>query len=105
MRVTAWGGGDGRHSGEFIQGETEAAVCLAVLSGVSGECAGARAAIGFLSADHVKEMMKNPLKPQRVQLQLTCVCVCLCATQQLVSVGFRLDRDDEGETERTLVKM
>lgn len=97
------GGGDGRHSGEFIQGETEAAVRLAVLSGVSGECAGARAAIGFLSADHVKEMMKNPLKPQRVQLQLT--CVCLCATQQLGSVGFRLDRDDEGETERTLVKM
>lgn len=81
------GGGDGRHSGEFIQGETEAAVRLAVLSGVSGECAGARAAIGFLSADHVKEMMKNPLKPQRVQLQLT--CVCLCATQQLGSVGFR----------------
>lgn len=99
------GEGDGRHSGEFIQGETEAAVRFAVLSGVSGECAGVRAAIGFLSADHVKEMMKNPLKPQRVQLQLTCVCVCLCATQQLGSVGFRLDRDDEGETERTLVKM
>lgn len=85
------GGGDGRHSGEFIQGETEAAVRFAVLSGVSGECAGVRAAIGFLSADHVKEMMKNPLKPQRVQLQLTCVCLCLClcATQQLGSEGFR----------------
>lgn len=32
-----------------------------VLSGVNGKCASVRAAIGFLSADHVKEMMKNPL--------------------------------------------
>ena len=89
MRVTAWGG---RHRGEFIQGETEAAVHFTVLSGVNGECAGVRAAIGFLSADHVKEMMKNPLKPQRVQLLLTvcvCVCVCLRATQLLISVGFK----------------
>lgn len=77
---------------------------MAVLSGVSGECAGVRAAIGFLSADHVKEMMKNPLKPQRVQLQLTCVCVCVCDTTARLS-GFQADRDDEGETERTLVKM
>lgn len=84
------GGGDGRHSGEFIQGETEAAVRFAVLSGVSGECAGVRAAIGFLSADHVKEMMKNPLKPQRVQLQLTCVCLCVfvCDTTARLS-GFQ----------------
>lgn len=69
--------GGGRHGGEFIQGEMEAAVRFAVLSGVNGKCAGVRAAIGFLSADHVKEMMKNPLKPQRVQLLLTCVCVCV----------------------------
>ena len=103
--------GGGRHRGEFIQGETEAAVHFTVLSGVNGECAGVRAAIGFLSADHVKEMMKNPLKPQRVQLLLTvcvCVCVCVCVfacdTAAHLS-GFQADRDDEGETGRTPVKM
>ena len=78
---------------------------------MNGECAGVRAAIGFLSADHVKEMMKNPLKPQRVQLLLTvcvCVCVCVCVfacdTAAHLS-GFQADRDDEGETGRTPVKM
>lgn len=46
-----------------------------VLSRVNVKSASVQAAIGFLSADHVKQMMKNPLNPVAAATTSLCVFV------------------------------